>query len=273
MVRKKLSEIIVLKEIRNRKTAVEIAKKHGVTKGTVSKKIKKLLQQGYIVYDEEYTKYQQSLTLKHVKYYILTKDGEECLAEVSICLGGSERKKKPKFKGVHNFQFKAKIIKVGEFWFDNQLQLKNWVKEYTWIGGVYIEKNGNSSFVFKLSIEDEDPKRAKERAKNIVKNIIKKIEKKGYVFGELEEIGRPKYEITGDPVAEVVSKEKAIITPCGAIDNTPEEGTLHFYDDEDVIAYLEFPHRLRELERYARENIENIQSACGFDVININLNF
>ena len=40
-----------------------------------------------------------------------------------------------------------------------------------------------------------------------------------------------------------------IVTEHGAIDNTPEPGTLHFYDPEDVITYLQMPKKIREIEQ------------------------
>lgn len=251
MPSKKISIYGVLRYISQGLNAGEIALKLGVAKGTVSKKIKKLIELGLIELDVENTAYQQSLTLKHVKYYKLTEKGK---LEVSKAVrGGEAGVQLPKLRGVHNIQFKFKIKKRGDLWFDHNVVLKNWVKKYTWFGDIYVEQNGKednpSSLVIKFGLEEPDPWKAAYKAletslkmKRIFEDMV------GFELSDPVMVGKPKWEILGDPVAEQVSKKQVVVTEHGAIDSTPEPGTMHFYDVEDVITYLEMPRKIREIE-------------------------
>ncbi len=247
MVRRKISDYDLLRLIANGLNAAEIAHKLGVAKGTISKRIKKLQERGLIELDVEKTALQQSLTLKHVKYYKLTQRGK---AEVSkMITGGEAGPKLPQVRGVHNVQFKMAIKKDADFWYDHEVALKGWVRRYTWIGNVNVEKT-TKHILIRFGIEDPDPWRAAYKALETVLNVKRLLEEAaGYELGDPVQIGKPKWEILGDPVAEKVSEKQVVVTEHGAIDSTPDPGTLHFYDPEDVMAYLEMPRKIREIEK------------------------
>ncbi|NPA75597.1 MAG: winged helix-turn-helix transcriptional regulator [Euryarchaeota archaeon] len=232
--------------------AGEIAHRYGVTKGAISQRIKKLLQMGLIEIDVEKTAFQQSLTLKHVKYYRLTEKGKEEVYH-RVTGGEAEAPRLPKVRGVHNVQFKMKIIRDADFWFDREVALKNWVRQYTWIGGVNIEKT-TQNIIIRFGIEDPDPWKAAYKALTTALNVKRFLEvKAGFQLEDPIQMGKPKWEVLGDPVAEKVSKRQVVVTDIGAIDSTPEPGTLHFYDPEDVMAYLEMPRRIRQIEEEVKK--------------------
>jgi len=262
MVRRKISDYDLLRLIANGLNAAEIAYKLGVAKGTVSKRIKKLQERGLIELDVEKTAFQQSLTLKHVKYYRLTDKGK---LEVSKAVrGGEAGVQMPRLRGVHNVQFKFKIKKRGDLWFDHSVVLKNWVKKYTWFGDIYVEQNGKednpSSLIIKFGLEESDPWKAAYKAletalkmKRIFEDMV------GFELSDPVMIGKPKWEILGDPIAKTISKNEVISTDRGMIDNTPDPGTLHFYDPEDVITYLRMPREIREIKSEVQEVREDIR--------------
>ncbi|WP_048103657.1 winged helix-turn-helix domain-containing protein [Aciduliprofundum sp. MAR08-339] len=251
MPSKKISNYEILKMIQQGMNAGEIAFKVGLSKGAISQRIKKLIEMGLIELDIEKTAFQQSLTLKHVKYYRLTEKGKEEVYK-SIT-GGEAGAKMPRVRGVHNVQFKMAIKKDADFWYDHEVALKGWVRKYTWIGNVNVEKT-TKHIIIRFGVEDPDPWRAAYKALETVLNVKRLLEEAaGYELGDPVQIGKPKWEILGDPVAEEVSKKQVVVTEHGAIDSTPEPGTLHFYDVEDVITYLEMPRKIREIEQEVKQ--------------------
>ena len=262
MPRKKISDFDILKLIGNGLNASEIAFKYGLSKGAISQRIKKLQERGLIELDVEKTAFQQSLTLKHVKYYRLTERGK---VEVSKMLrGGEVGVQLPRLRGVHNVQFKFKIKKKGDLWFDHSVVLKNWVKKYTWFGDIYVEQNGKddnpSTLVIKFSLEENDPWKAAFKALETALRMKKIFEDMvGFELGDPVMIGKPKWEVLDDPVAKEISQKQVIVTEYGAIDNTPEPGTLHFYDPDDVETYLRMPGEIREIKQEVKETKEEIR--------------
>lgn len=256
MVQRKISDYDLLRFISTGLNAAEIAYKLGVAKGTISKRIKKLYERGLIEMDIEKTSFQQSLTLKHVKYYRLTEKGK---MEVSKILTGGERGRLPRVRGVHNVQFKMAIKKDADFWYDHEAALKGWVRKYTWIGNVNVEKT-TKHIIIRFGIEEPDPWRAAYKALETVLNVKRLLEEAaGYELGDPIQIGKPKWEILGDPVAEKVSEKQVVVTEHGAIDSTPDPGTLHFYDPNDVETYLRMPREVREIKQEVQEIKQEVQ--------------
>jgi len=154
---------------------------------------------------------------------------------------------------VHNVQFKMVIKKDSDFWYDHEVALKGWVRKYTWIGNVNVEKT-TKHIIIRFGVGDPDPWRAAYKALETALNMKRLLEEMaGYKLGELIQIGKPKWEILGDPVAGEVAKKQVVVTDSGAIDNTPDPGTLHFYDPEDVVTYLRMPKEVRKIHQEIAE--------------------
>ena len=247
MARKKISDLEILKLINQKLTITEMALKLGVVKSAISKRIKKLRERGLIELDIEESAIRRSLTISDVKIYRLTEKGKR---EVyNHITGGEAGQKLPKVRGVHAVQFKMAIKKDADFWYDHEVALKGWVRRYTWIGSVNIEKT-TQNIIIRFGIEDPDPWKAAYKALESALNIKRLLEEAaGYELGDPVQIGKPKWEILGDPIAKKVSDKQVIVTEQGAIDSTPDPGTLHFYDPDDVMAYLEMPRKVREIEQ------------------------
>ncbi|MCD6370840.1 MAG: winged helix-turn-helix transcriptional regulator [Thermoplasmata archaeon] len=252
MPRKRISDIEILKLIDKKLSISEMAFKLGVGKAAISKRIKKLQERGLIELDIEESSYRRSLTLSDVKIFRLTEKGK--MEVYKTITGGEAGVQLPRLRGVHNVQFKFKIKKRGDLWFDHSVVLKNWVKKYTWFGDIYVEQNGKednpSSLIIKFGLEESDPWKAAYKAletalkmKRIFEDMV------GFELSDPVMIGKPKWEIVGDPVAKEVSKRQVVVTDIGAIDNTPEPGTLHFYDVNDVITYFQMPRKINEIEQ------------------------
>ncbi len=251
MPRRRISDLDILKMVVNKLSISEMAIELHVGKSAISKRVKKLQESGLIEIDIEETVLRRSLTLSDIKIFKLTKKGKMKVAEQ---FRGSEDGGLARVRGVHNVQFKFKIKKRGELWFDNSVVLKNWIKKYTWFGDIYVEQNGKednpSSLVIKFGLEEPDPWKAAYKAletalkmKRIFEDMV------GFELSDPVMVGKPKWEITGDAVAKKVSQKQVIVTDCGAIDNTPEPGTLHLYDPEDVETYLRMPREIREMHQ------------------------
>ena len=254
MSRKRIPDIEILKLIENKLSITEMAFKLGVTKGAVSQRIKKLQNKGLIELDIEETSIRRTLTLSDVKIFRLTEKGKR---EVYKLLAGGEVEI-PHVRGVHNVQFKFKIRKKGDLWFDHKVVLKNWVKKYTWFGDIFVEQNGKeekpSSLVIKFGLEEPNPWKAAYKALETALKMKKIFEDMvGFELGDPEMIGKPKWEIQGDPVAKKISKKQVVVTEHGAIDNTPEQGTLHLYDVEDVETYIRMAREIREMKQDVKD--------------------
>ncbi len=251
MARKKISDEEILKLIDQKLSISEMAFRLGVGKAAISKRIKKLQERGLIELDIEESALRRSLTISDVKIFKLTDRGKR---EVyNRITGGEAGPKLPRMRGVHNIQFKMPIHKDADFWYDHEAALKGWVRRYTWIGNVNVEKT-TKHIIIRFGIEDPDPWRAAYKALETALNVKRLLEEAaGYQLGDPIQIGKPKWEILGDPVAEKVSEKEVVVTEHGAIDSTPEPGTLHFYDPEDVMAYLEMPRKIREIEKEVKK--------------------
>ncbi len=246
MPRKRIPDLEILKLVDQKLSISEMALRLGVTKGAISQRIKKLQERGLIELDIEESSLRRSITLSDVKIFRLTEKGKrEVYHRIT---GGEAGRKLPQVRGVHAVQFKFPIKKDADFWYDHEVALKGWVRKYTWIGTVNVEKT-TKHILIRFGIEDSDPWRAAYKALQTALNVKRLLEEAaGYELGDPIQVGKPKWEIMGDPVAEKVSEKQVIVTEHGAIDSTPEPGTLHFYDPEDVMAYLEMPRRIREIE-------------------------
>ena len=257
MPRKRIPDIEILKLVDQKLSISEIAFKLGVTKGAISQRIKKLQERGLIELDIEESSYRRSLTLSDVKIFRLTEKGKK---EVyNLITGGEAGRKLPQVRGVHAVQFKFPIKKDADFWYDHEVALNGWVRKYTWIGDVNIEKT-TKHIIIRFGIVDSDPWRAAYKALRTALNVKRFLEKDaGYELGDPIQIGKPKWEVIGDPVAEKVSEKQVVVTDVGAIDSTPEPGTLHFYDPEDVMAYLEMPREVREIKQEVQEVKREVQ--------------
>ena len=257
MARKKISDLEILKLINQKLTITEMALKLGVVKSAISKRIKKLRERGLIELDIEESAIRRSLTISDVKIYRLTEKGKR---EVyNHITGGEEGQKLPRVRGVHNVQFKMAIKKDADFWYDHEAALKGWVRKYTWIGNVNVEKT-TQHIIIRFGVQERDPWRAAYTALETVLNVKRLLEEAaGYELRDPVQMGKPKWEIIGDPVAEKVSEKQVVVTEHGAIDGTPEPGTLHFYDPNDVETYLRMPREIREIKQEVKETKEEIQ--------------
>ncbi len=116
-----------------------------------------------------------------------------------------------------------------------------------------IEKT-TKHIIIRFGVEDPDPWRSAYKALETALNLKRFLEEMaGYELGEPIQIGKPKWEIVGDPVAGEVARKQVVVTDSGAIDNTPDPGTLHFYDPADVITYLRMPKEVREIHQEIAE--------------------
>ena len=252
MARKKVSNFDILRLIEQKLSISEMAFKLGITKGAISQRIKKLQDKRLIELDIEETFVKRSQTLSDIKIFRLTEKGKR---EIYNFLRGDEAEMViPHVRGVHNVQFKFQIKKKGDFLFPYKAVLKNWIKKYTWFGDVYVEMNGKennpSSLVIKFSLEESNPWKAAYKALVTALKMKRILEDRaGFDLEDPEMIGKPKWEILGDPVAKKVSEKQVVVGEHGAIDNTPVPGTMHYYDPDDVMAYLNMARKIQNIEK------------------------